>query len=313
MLKIISVIFLLQIFLFAKVELDLNKISNYKTTKEYYSKKDDKFLLFRSFSFDKKSYFLLLNLNSLKTFIINKEAFLGFKKENANILNNSNYSFLVTQTLHNSKPLSNAGIKEKESLKAFDKKIFITVDMCPSSKKGFEKEFFENLIKRYHTSIPISIAITYKWVKTHQDEFLWLINKKELNITWINHSKMHYYNSKEKDLSKNFMLYNLKDLDSEILDVEKLLILNHQIPSFLFRFPGLVSNQFLVKELLDKYSLIPLGTNNWLAKEDKIINSGDIVLVHGNKNEHKGIKIINNDIILYKPESIIKALIRNSK
>lgn len=104
------------------------------------------------------------------------------------------------------------------------------------------------------------------------------------------------------------MLHDVNSFEEEILEVEKMLILNGELPSILFRFPGLISNKNLIENLVKKYSLIPLGTNNWLAKEEKSIESGDIILVHGNLNEHKGIEIFNNNISKYKLGTIIDAL-----
>ena len=181
--------------------------------------------------------------------------------------------------------------------------------MCPSSKKGFEKSFFKKIIKDSNKKTAIAIAITNKWIKTHKKDFEWILeNKNYFDITWINHSSTHYYDKNEKDLEKNFILHHTNNFEVEILEVEKMLILNGEIPSLLFRFPGLVSNKYLIEELIKKYSLIPIGTNNWLAKEEKSIETGDIILIHGNLNEHKGIEILNNNISKYNLAPILDSL-----
>jgi len=42
-------------------------------------------------------------------------------------------------------------------------------------------------------------------------------------------------------------------LEDEILDVEKKLIENSQIPSIFMRFPGLISNEKIYKDVIYKY------------------------------------------------------------
>ena len=64
----------------------------------------------------------------------------------------------------------------------------------------------------------------------------------------------------------------------------------HQIPFAFIRFPGLVANKKLIRKIR-KYGLIPLGADAWLAKNKKPTN-GSIILVHGNSNEHRGIKMV---------------------
>ena len=93
------------------------------------------------------------------------------------------------------------------------------------------------------------------------------------------------------------MLHNVKNFNNEIFEVEKMLLLNNQLPSIFFRFPGLVSNGQLIDSLIYNYSLIPLGASNWLAKSNKDIKEGQIILVHGNSNEHKGIILFNKYLL----------------
>jgi len=313
-----SIIFLSLFFTFflplnANMQLDTSKIKDYTITKEFYSSNSGKFMVIRKYKYNQKSYFLLTNLNTLRTSIISLDKKLKLKKETKSILQNSNYDVLRKKALKNNFPLSNAGLTN--SLNKNSDEVYLTVDMCPSSKKGYEKEFFEKFlnIKNSIKKVPISIAITYKWVKNHKNEFLKLINNPKLDITWINHSKTHYFDAKE-ELSKNFMLNENNDLKDEIIEVEKMLILNSQNPSILFRFPGLISNDKLVKELIKTYSLLPLGTNNWLVKSNKAITNGDVVLVHGNLNEKEGIeKFINEFKSLEKLKPIYNFLLIKSK
>lgn len=68
-----------------------------------------------------------------------------------------------------------------------------------------------------------------------------------------------------------------------------MLISKELTPSVFFRFPGLASSPKLIK-LINELGLIPVGTDAWFAKGEKA-NLGSIILVHGNSNERKGIKI----------------------
>lgn len=170
--------------------------------------------------------------------------------------------------------------------------VFLTVDMCPS-RKPFEATFFQDLTARAaltHHPIPIAIAITGLWILGHPDEFNWLLKQvaaNKLQITWINHSFSHQY-YRDLPLQANFMLLTQSNVEAEILDTEKLLLQNHQLPSVFFRFPGLVSDQKLIVTLR-QFGLIPVGSNAWLAKNQEAKN-GSIILVHGNSNEPEGIK-----------------------
>ena len=58
------------------------------------------------------------------------------------------------------------------------------------------------------------------------------------------------------------------------------------------RFPGLVSDAKIREKIIDKYSLIFIGSDAWLAKGE-IPRNGSIILIHGNKNEPLGIQKAN--------------------
>ena len=67
-----------------------------------------------------------------------------------------------------------------------------------------------------------------------------------------------------------------------------LLLENGLIPSPFFRFPGLVADGGLL-EKLRQLSLIPIGSDAWLAKGENPAN-GSFILVHGNGNEPQGVR-----------------------
>lgn len=171
--------------------------------------------------------------------------------------------------------------------------VFLTIDMCPSTKE-FAKSFFEKLLslrERNQRAIPIAISVSGRWMLQHTAEFAWLKEQffsDKLDITWVNHSFSHPYvpGRANKD---NFLLIHEERFEQEVLQTEKILLENHLVPSVFFRYPGLIANETLIKKL-NKLSLIPLGSNAWLAKGQHI-KPGAFILVHGNGNEPCGIKI----------------------
>lgn len=171
--------------------------------------------------------------------------------------------------------------------------VFLTIDMCPSAKP-FERGFFLTLAEAAShrgSAVPVAVAITGKWLKTHGEDFAWLVERireGKLAVTWINHSATHPYNP-DAPMDKNFLLTPGIDFEKEVLDTERLLLENGLIPSPFFRFPGLVANGALVGKLR-KLALIPIGSDAWLAKGETPVN-GSVILVHGNGNEPLGISM----------------------
>jgi len=196
--------------------------------------------------------------------------------------------------------------------------VFLTVDMCPSTKK-FEKHFFKKLLylyKKNQVAVPMALCVSGLWMTKHKEEFAWL--KKQyflgkLDITWVNHSFSHPY-IPGAPYENNFLLRNQENFEQEVLETEKVLLENHLVPSVFFRFPGLISNEKLIKNL-KKMSLIPIGSDAWLAKGESIL-PGSFILVHGNGNEPKGIEIIMpllSDFNLLPIQEAFIPLIKNNK
>lgn len=170
----------------------------------------------------------------------------------------------------------------------------LTVDLCPS-QAPFEKGMFEalpRLPQKREGPVPVAIAVTGRWLETHPAELAWLADEARggrLAITWVNHSWHHPYQP-GTPLSTNFLLTPGTDLDAEVLRLEQALLERGLTPSVFFRFPGLVSNGRLIARLRE-LSLIPLGSNAWLAKGETP-RPGSFILVHGNGNEPKGIRVL---------------------
>ncbi|MBI1921126.1 MAG: polysaccharide deacetylase [Geobacter sp.] len=171
--------------------------------------------------------------------------------------------------------------------------VYLTVDLCPS-RAPFEKGLFETVERLSHDkggAMPVAVAISGLWLEKHPEEFGWLVNEENLGrlaITWVNHSWDHPYHQGEP-LEHNFLLAAGSDFDQEILRVEQALLARGVTPSVFFRFPGLISDERLVKRLRE-LSLIPLGSDAWLAKGEAP-KEGSFILVHGNGNEPKGVRL----------------------
>jgi hypothetical protein len=186
-------------------------------------------------------------------------------------------------------PLQNGGATRAEAVLAG---MFLTVDLCPS-KRPFERELFEALVATGRgAAVPVAIAITGVWLASHPEELSYLRGAAaagKLAITWMNHSYHHVYDPKAP-LERNFLLTPGTDFSAEVLESEQLLLSRGLVPSPFFRFPGLVSGPATVKRLRE-LSLIPIGSDAWLAKGETP-RKGSFILVHGNGNEPKGVKLL---------------------
>jgi len=171
---------------------------------------------------------------------------------------------------------------------------FVTVDLCPS-KRQFERQFFESLIKLGEKGgpAPVAVAVSGFWLERHGEELAWLMEQEargSLAITWVNHSDHHPYDPRLL-LEHNFLLTAGTDFLQEVLNLEVKLLERGLVPSSFFRFPGLVADGTLLGTLRD-LGLIPLGSDAWLAKGEQPL-PGSFILVHGNGNEPQGIKKFN--------------------
>jgi hypothetical protein len=262
-------------------------ISQYKVYIRNVKYKNDYILIIRKMKINGNKYFLGVKVNDkYKTVLINAK--------NISFFNNVLFSFFQYKKV-------NYNIEKANILNT----VFITIDLCPSSKTGFDKNLFLEIIKyakKRNIEPNIAIAISYSFYKNHKSEFQeimkWIKNK-ELNVVFINHSYEHFYDKNIKDNQKNFMLYNIKNAKEDILKNELFLLNMGILPSVFFRFPGLVYNNDIM-EILQSLKLIPVGSSFWVAKknENEVLKSGDIILLHGNKNEELGvkkfIKMLNN-------------------
>ncbi len=170
--------------------------------------------------------------------------------------------------------------------------VFLTIDLCPS-KKALDKGLFQRTIQLARLNknqAYAAIAVSGLWIERHGEDLDWILNEareKKLNIAWINHTYSHPY-KKGLDDKRNFMLLPEARLTKEVFSNEVIMLQNSIVPSPFFRFPGLISDASLLKEL-KTLSLIPIDAGAWPAKGGDT-KMGGIILVHGNGNEPQGIK-----------------------
>lgn len=312
--NILSFIFIILFFNLSYADERAAMITNYKSVFLPIIVKNKQIkIAIRSYLNNEKSYFVLVEPNSFKTELVLQESVIlpMNKIEKENLLKKlSKTPYIQVLNKYSSAPyiLQNHGAT---SSMYKVKGQFLTIDMCPSSK-NFEEGFFKKLVElsiKLNKPVPIAICVSGLWINKHQEEFLWLIRQQEngyLQITWVNHSFSHPY-FKDKPLEDNFLLSNKNDFENEVLKTEEILAGYNIAPSPFFRFPGLVSDQALIEKLKD-FGLIPLGSNAWLAKGEKVRN-GSFILVHGNSNEKAGIDLIIPILLKLKLQPIEKAFL----
>lgn len=252
----------------------------------------DTSVVLRSFTQAKKRYFFVVNPRNLHTAVVADSALLFIPEGQERVIQQfrrTAYVRAIKEAELRSTRLQNAGITR---LPKIAKGVDLTIDLCPSHLPLAREFFMElvNTLKTVQRPVPLAISITGSWMREHPTDFMWLLQQEKegnISITWINHS-YHHRVSKDLPLKENFLLEKGTKISDEILLTEKALLVKGAMPSPFFRFPGLVSDKAVFDSVL-AYGLIPIGSDAWLAKNQKP-QSGSIVLVHGNGNEPIGLK-----------------------
>lgn len=244
---------------------------------------NQKRIIIRSFENNANPYYLILNPFSMETTIKRADS-LKIKKISDQWINDTEY-YALLQKQQKSKYKYNNGLRSSSV-----KGVYLSIDLCPTSKK-LNKDFFEQIInsrnKRY--PVQVNVCVSGRWIERHLDDFEWLKNldSKVIKICWVNHSFDHPYHSGIEPF-RNFFHLKTVDFEQDLIKMEKLLITNGITPTVYYRFPGLISGKNEMK-ILSKYSLISVGADAWLAK-DEYVRPGSIILTHGNGNELSGVK-----------------------
>jgi len=264
--------------MFGYITLNAHNITGYKTIQKCYLDKNAHVqVALREFDMDGNSTVWSVDAATLETRLDNsRQSYL----EKCSI---SEYSQLLDKSISKPFPMQNDGITSNEN------GIVITTDLCPSSKKGFEKQLYLDLMKKFKKPVPVTLFVTGRWIDKHLASFKQFQKWQDdgnMSVTWGNHTYTHPYHP-SKPLSENFALSKDYNLTKDTLMLEQKLLSEGVIPSIFFRFPGLVSDK---KSMIDigNLGLVTIGSNTWLAKNQKI-KKNSIILLHGNKNEHKGV------------------------
>jgi hypothetical protein len=271
------------------------KIENYKAFYGWAHHFPQDWMILRAFENEGKSYYLLVNPQTLET-KIDEPNFYQVKPmsmaEVRDFFKNTPYQKALRRAEKQSVTIQDAGI---ESGVPKETGISLTADLCPSHRPLDKRIFTDifNEFRKVERPVPVALSVTGIWMRQHPLDLEWLKQmqqKHEIYITWINHSFNHRV-SRKAPLKENFLLEPGTDINYEVLETEKAMLKNGLLPSVFFRFPGLVSDQQLVYKITD-FGLIPVGTDAWLAKGQQP-QAGSIVLIHGNGNEPTGV----NDFI----------------
>ena len=269
-------------------------IKNYRIETTCLYTSDNKLvrIAIRSFNSNDMKYYLAVDPFTLATEIVPAGKFLikrislgKARIDHAGLT----YCKAIKMAEANARKLQNAGIVH---ISVTDQSLFMTADLCPS-KIRMDRSLFSRLVSDYgqmHKPVPIALAVSGVWIETHGDDLAWLLDlvkKKELVLIWVNHTYNHRYN-KRIPWWRNFLLDKGARVTDEILRNEITMIQAGLVPSVFFRFPGLVSNQEIFKQVTD-CGLIPLGSDAWLGKKQWPVY-GSIILVHANGQEPVGIK-----------------------
>lgn len=281
------------ILLFSSFSLSAqNAVSDYKAYYAAGTYNGKQILVLRKFTQAGKERYLVTDPQNLETQQVNAAQTtirLTGKEQALQYFKDSPYHKALQAAKTQALALQDAGI-----IHGFPKEkgITLTIDLCPSHK-GLDRIIFNLLITEFQKTerpVPIALSITGRFMLSHMDDIEWLkglVKSGAINITWVNHTYNHRYNPKIP-LKSNFLLEPGTDLNFEILGTELAMLQQGLTPSVFFRFPGLVSDQQLVDQILS-YGIIPIGSDAWLAKGQQA-QAGSIVLIHGNGNEPVGVK-----------------------
>ncbi|HHD75077.1 MAG TPA: hypothetical protein ENL00_04585 [Nitratifractor sp.] len=285
------------------LSLQAHTISNYKAINSCVQFGQKEYFAIRSFQFDSRNSLLVVDANTLKTGVVPaKDAVANNCSQE---ILDSRYRKLLKYILSKRHHLQNDGIVSNAN------GVTITTDLCPSSKSGFEERLYLALIKNFPNPVPVTLFITKRWIEKHISAFEKLRKwdrEGMLNIAWGNHTALHIYHPKVP-LNKNFVLSPEEHLEKDVLDLEIELLKRGALPSVFFRFPGLISDKNVI-ERVTRLGLITIGTNTWLAKGSKV-QKNSIILVHGNKNEPKGVDIFLEELhkgAISTPVSILQLI-----
>ncbi len=288
---LILILALVLLFLTAATDLSAApRISNYHAVFiPFYSETGSLMAAVRRYNQDADDFFLVLDPYRFELSGMSGAKVVSARLSGADAWRETPFSRALARHTSPPYPIQNDGLREADHPVAG---FFLTADLCPA-KKSLDRRFIEaTTALPLKPPVPVALMVSGLWIQRHTDDLAWLKYQAaagRISITWVNHSFTHPYDP-SAPLEKNFLLSPKTDLLNEVLSLERLLLEQGLTPSPFFRFPGLVSNRHLIEQLRD-LSLIPVGSNAWLAKGESP-HPGSIILVHANGNEPEGINLL---------------------
>lgn len=268
-----------------------SKVGSYETLFEACTEGEDALLSLRGFKKAGTRWLLLADPATLKTSVRAASCVRCRPAGPADLPEKSPYARALKAAGGSAALLQNAGLRGALSAR---EGYFLSVDLCPSPKKGFDGALFTGLERAGALSgerpLPVALSVSGAWLKRHPGPTRWLREQERsgaLSITWVNHT-LHHPFDRRLPLEHNFLLKDGVDPREEVLGLERLLLAEGLVPSVFFRFPGLVSDGRLLA-LVSELHLVALGSGGWLAK-GQMPRPGAVILIHGNMNEHEGIR-----------------------
>ncbi len=117
------------------------------------------------------------------------------------------YIKAINESYKNADIIQDAGLTHFSS---FEQGAILTVDLCPSVRPLDRKIFIKliNAFSKEEKPVPVALSVTGIWMNKHEKDMKWLIGldaRKEISITWVNHSYNHKTRRKIP-LKENFLL-----------------------------------------------------------------------------------------------------------
>jgi hypothetical protein len=264
-------------------------IADYRVTFQWvHAPSGSRFIAVRQFVRDGTSYFLLVNPQTFESSVVRASAVDADGAATFEDVQETPFGHALLRYTAPPYRLWNYGaIHATHSVDG----MYLTVDLCPTTKP-MDRTLFQQMLEEagpLAAPLPVAVAITGQWMEHHAQDLTWLkeqVQDHHLAITWVNHSYDHPY-TPNIPADFNFLLSPGVDFPAEVLRTEVALLEHGLVPSPFFRFPGLVSNGETVEQLR-ALSLIPIGSDAWLAKGQRA-REGSFILVHGNGNEPLGV------------------------
>ena len=168
------------LFLLFGFVLPLLSIEAYQPFIKQYLHENERYLVSRTFLKNHERYYLITHTQTFQTTLAPLE------HSNLLPLDNTFYKTPLARALHYATSLHvKGGLAHAMSQK--DGAIYLTMDLCPSRKRGYEQAFTE-YVSAYQAKTPIAIAVSSGWIKNHEASFEALKSHPNLSITWVNHT-----------------------------------------------------------------------------------------------------------------------------